>query len=104
MDRQPIIIGREPIQISDQSYYPVYKFEGVYEITLTGRIRRFTTKQEITTDQFNMENRFDFAILRHPDGDGSAMACNLVDVWLSTFTDEKRLDIYSYVNGIKPKK
>lgn len=101
MDRQPIEIHRKAISIDDETFYPVYKFEGIYEMSITGVVRRVSDQYLVHSGAISNKTGFDMVVVRHPDGNGSSLLCNLLDVWLSTFTDDKAMDIYSYVNEIK---
>lgn len=115
MNRVPIVGIRKPITVDAPSdttglrkpivfeneleWYDVWKFEGIYEINLLGHIRKKSTGEYLTV--YNKTKKFEVVILRHPDGDGSSMCCNLIDVYTSTFLQDRALCQYSYINTIK---
>ena len=92
---------RKPITIEDdKKWCDVWGFEGVYQINLLGHIKKTSTGEYVK--QYLKSSGFD-VILRHPDGDGSSLCCNLVDVWSSTFLGDKALNKYTYMDNIKRK-
>lgn len=102
--RVPISLSdlREPIVLDDPfKFYPVWKFEGVYEINMLGYIRKVGSENYINVKDDIISH---IVILRHPDGDGSALCCNLCDVWSSTFLHDKALKYYGYLDCIKKHK
>ena len=81
------------------TWYPVYRFEGVYEMTLDGKIRKFINRTEVKVYH---GKKYDMVTLRHPDGDGSTLVVNLIDLWVATFLGNHRaLNQYSYMDSIK---
>ena len=109
MKRTPIIT-REPVSFSDlrkpilldepYKMYPIWKFEGVYNISITGIIQKTSTG-----DYLNLYNSRigKVACLHHPDSDCGTLCANLSDIWSSTFLGDKALNFYSYMDSIKKK-
>lgn len=99
ISRIPLTLSdlREPIYIEDNKWFPVPKFEGVYEINLYGEVRSIYTGELIKV----YERKLDVVILRHPNGDGSALTCNLIDIYVSSFLEVSITDMYPYVKDLK---
>lgn len=89
---------RKPILFEKDEWYNVWKFEGIYEINLLGHIRKVSTGEYVKVYK---TSKFDNVILFHPNGDGSSLCCNLIDVYTSTFLQDKALNQYSYVKNLK---
>lgn len=100
INRVPLKLSevREPIIIESDDWFPVYKFEGIYDIQMSGAIRKHKTGEYLKT--YECKTGFVVCMI-HPNGDGSVLCANLCDVWSSTFLDDKALDKYSYVDSIR---
>lgn len=112
MERNPIIkrepITRVPLSWDDirehitfddnTKWYDIWKFEGIYQINLSGCIKKVSTGEYLKL--YSTKNGYN-VVLRHPDGDGSSLCCNLIDVWSSTFLGDNALNKYSYMDNIK---
>ena len=99
MKRDSIFGLRCSIEVQTDRWFPVYRFEGVYEITIDGRIRKFSNQVELN---IHHGRKYDMVTLHHPNGDGSMMLVNLIDVWLATFCgNHDALNQYSYMESIK---
>lgn len=92
---------RKSISFESDEWYSVWKFEGIYEINLLGHIRKVSTGEYVKVYK---TSKFDNVILFHPNGDGSSLCCNLIDVYTSTFLHDKALNQYSYVKDLKNSK
>lgn len=92
---------RKPISFEKDEWFSVWKFEGIYEINLLGHIRKVSNGEYVKVYK---TSKFDIVILFHPNGDGSSLCCNLIDVYTSTFLHDKALNQYSYVRDLKSSK
>ena len=101
--RRPMKIKdlRQPIFISDESWYQIPGFEGIYEMNISGFIRRFGNHEYLT--QYPCKNGDSIVIMHHPDGDGSALCCSVSDLWTTTFYGDNALFEYGYMDNIKRK-
>ena len=90
--RKPIIFENE------DTWFDLWKFEGVYEINFLGYIRKKTTGEYV---KIYPSKLYSAVCLRHPNGDGSTLCCNWIDCYTSTFLHDKALMQYDYVRSIK---
>lgn len=106
MKRTPIVT-RKPTTLSDlrkpifldnpDEMVPMYGFEGVYEISLSGNIRKVSTGEYIPI----YDCRTGKAVcLNHPNSDCGTLSANLADIWTSTFLGDGSLNLYSYMDSI----
>lgn len=79
------------------SFCPVWGFEGVYDINLTGLIKKSSDGSYIDTYKARTGK---CACLRHPKGYGRVLRANLSDIWTSTFLGDKALSLHSYMDSI----
>ena len=102
IDRKPVTeVLRSPILIDEpDKMYPVYGFEGVYEISISGRIRKLSTGNIII--QYSNKNG-KVVCLNHPKSSFGTLTANLSDVWSSTFIGDKAINSYSYMDSINKK-
>ena len=100
--RKPIMTSkRETIYLDEpDKMYPVYGFEGVYEMSITGDIRKISTGSPVTL--YNGKNG-KVVCLIHPKSSFGTLTASLSDVWSSTFLDDKALNSYSYMDSINKK-
>lgn len=89
---------RKPIFLDSNEWYPVEGFEGVYEIDAEMNIRKCSTQEFIKQ---NHTSKDVICVMRHPDGDGSALTASVYDVWCSTFLGDNSIYLYSYMDSIK---
>lgn len=106
MNRIPIIGLRKPVKLMDlrspieftrDEWFPVFSFEGYYEISSLGYIRDFRTGELV---HISKTSKFDLVVLYHPDNYYVAATFNLIDVYAaSVLGDIQCMLQYDYRKG-----
>jgi hypothetical protein len=106
MERTPILGLRKPVKLEDlrspieyivENWFPVYTFEGYYEISSLGHVRKFGTQEYVYVYK---TSKYDIVVLNHPDNYYVAATFNLIDVYsASVLGDTQYMQQYSYRKG-----
>lgn len=106
MNRVPIVGLRKPVKLRDlrnpievirDEWFPVYSFEGYYEISLLGYIKNLRTGNLV---HISKTSKYDLVVLYHPDNYYIAASFNLVDVYSASILKEiQYMEQYDYRKG-----
>lgn len=106
MERTPILGLRRPMKLKDlrspieftrEKWFPVYTFEGYYEISSLGHIKNLRTGNFINVTK---TSKFDIVVLYHPDNYYVAAGFNLIDVYSASVLGEVQyMQQYNYRKG-----
>lgn len=106
MHRTPILGLRKPMTFKDlrspfefipERWFPVYTFEGYYEINLAGDIRKFSTEKPVSIYK---TSKFSVVVLHHPDNFYGSTTFNWVDVYCASILHQvEYMQQYDYRKG-----
>lgn len=106
MERTPIVGLRKPMKLKDlrspieftsERWFPVYSFEGYYEISSLGNIKNLRTGDYV---KIHKTSKFDLVVLYHPDNYYGATTFNLIDVYSASILGEVQyMQQYDYRKG-----
>lgn len=97
--REPIKLKdlRNPIEFFDDEWFPVYSFEGYYEISLFGYIKNLRTGDLV---HIFKTSKYDIVTLHHPDNYYVAASFNVIDVYMASVLGETYwMKQYDYRKG-----
>lgn len=97
--RKPITLKdlRSPIELVHEEWFPVYSFEGYYDISTSGYVRNARTGEFIPIYK---TSKFDIVVLKHPDNFYVCATFNLIDIYSASILGEtERMTYYSYRKG-----